>query len=174
MGGPYVVGRPTTHLYRSDDVRERPDFYDEANIHADTEVCFELLAEGNLGFVHEVLAFMRVRDGSETSRAERIDTYRSGWLRVLVKHGHHYLSDAELEEAIRDHVRRYRRFLGAQVLKFRGRDFWAFHRRQLAELGFPLGGLELLPEVLRFIGDPVLRHPLRTLRNVKNRAMGAS
>src|ERR1700678_1501181 len=50
----YVFGTPTTVLYRSDLVRSRDRFYDETNIHADTDVCFALLQRCDFAFVHQV------------------------------------------------------------------------------------------------------------------------
>ena len=60
----YPFGTATSLLYRSDLVRRRATFYNEMNIHADTEVCIELLKMCDFGFVHQVLAFTRVREHS--------------------------------------------------------------------------------------------------------------
>lgn len=169
LGGPYVFGPPTTVLYRSDIVRSRESFYDERNFHSDTEVCFEFLADRLFGFVHRVLAYIRVRDESMTTRAERIDSYRTGWLRVLLHHGHHYLEPDELERLIQQHLRSYRRFLGDELFKFRGDDFWSFHREQLADLGYPIRRLDMAREGARFLWDRIFRHPLRTVRNIGRR-----
>jgi len=40
----YVFGSQNSVLYRADLVRSRDPFYNEANIHPDTKVCFALLA----------------------------------------------------------------------------------------------------------------------------------
>ena len=57
LEGLYVFGSANAVLYRSDLVRSRDPFYNEANIHADTEVCFALLKTSDFGFVHQILTF---------------------------------------------------------------------------------------------------------------------
>jgi hypothetical protein len=51
----YVFGTATSLLYRSDLVRGRDPFYNEGNLHADMEVCLELLKACDFGFVHQFL-----------------------------------------------------------------------------------------------------------------------
>ena len=57
LGGPNVFGSTSSLLYRSDVVREMDPFYNEANIHADTESCYAALQRWDFGFVHQVLVF---------------------------------------------------------------------------------------------------------------------
>src|SRR5262245_5879467 len=59
LGEVYVFGTPTSLLLRSDVVRSREPFYDEASYprHCDTAVCYEILRGRDLGFVHQVLTF---------------------------------------------------------------------------------------------------------------------
>jgi glycosyltransferase involved in cell wall biosynthesis len=61
LDGLHVFGSANAVLYRADLVRARDPFYNEANIHADTEICFELLKTCDFGFVHQVLTYTRVR-----------------------------------------------------------------------------------------------------------------
>src|ERR1700746_4068566 len=60
----YVFGSANAVLYRAGLVRGKDPFYNEANIHADTEVCFTLLKTCDFGFVHQILTFTRVRSES--------------------------------------------------------------------------------------------------------------
>jgi glycosyltransferase involved in cell wall biosynthesis len=50
----YVFGSPTSLLMRSDLVRSRPVFYDEASfaLEADRAVCYDILKTSDFGFVH--------------------------------------------------------------------------------------------------------------------------
>src|SRR5438552_9912488 len=70
----YLFGSANSVLYRADLLRRDERFYNEANIHADTEACFALLVASDFGFVHQVLAFTRVRAGSETARSLDLHT----------------------------------------------------------------------------------------------------
>ena len=112
----YVFGTPTTVLYRSDLVRGRHAFYNEADIHADTEVCFELLKKCDFGFVHQVLAFTREREGSVSTRAADIHAYFGSMLYILTTHGKEYLTATELEQSLNAHLSAYYKFLGKNML----------------------------------------------------------
>ena len=155
-GGPYVFGTPTAVLYRSDIVRGRDPFYNEANFHADSEVCFDVLERHDFGFVHQVLTYRRMQDGSLTTRSQDLNTYLPGVLLELVRYGPKYLAPAELEERIRAHLRDYYRYLGKQVYRRRGRDLWRYHRDKLADLGFPMRRTRVTAAALGIALDALL------------------
>jgi glycosyltransferase involved in cell wall biosynthesis len=62
--GIYLFGSPTTVMFRADLVRGRAPFYVEGRLFEDAEVCFELLAGCDFGFVHQVLSFTRTENDS--------------------------------------------------------------------------------------------------------------
>ena len=74
LGGPYVFGSPTSILIRSDEVRKRPTFYNEANPHCDIETCFDILRDRDFGFVHQVLTFTREHAEAESTFYNRFGT----------------------------------------------------------------------------------------------------
>jgi glycosyltransferase involved in cell wall biosynthesis len=143
LGGPYVFGTPTSLLFRSDIVRSRHAFYNEDNLHADTEACLEFLAHHNFGFVHQVLTYSRVQHDSATGLSQRFNTYLPGSLYVLKKYGSWYLDEAEFERVFRERMRNYYRYLGRQVYKRRKREFWSYHQEKLAELDLPLSWIRV-------------------------------
>jgi len=161
LGGPYVFGTPTSLLFRSDIVRSRNEFYNEDNLHADTEACLEFLAQYNFGFVHQVLTYSRVQENSATGLSRRLNTYFPGSLYVLKKYGSSYLNRVEYAHAFRARMRNYYRYLGAQVYKGRERDFWSYHQEKLAQLGYPLSWLRLAAYAVPPLFD-ALRSPVRT------------
>jgi len=138
LGGPYVFGAPTSVLYRADLVRDRPAFFNESNLHADTEVCFELLKTHDFGFVHQVLTFTRTQDGSLNSFSKDINSNLPASVHYLLKYGPDYLTPGELDERVTLRLRQYYAFLGASVLQRRERSFWDFHKNKLRDLGLPL------------------------------------
>jgi glycosyltransferase involved in cell wall biosynthesis len=138
LGGPYVLGTPTSVLFRSTLVRSRHAFYNESNPHFDDEGCVEFLEHHDFGFVHQVLSFRREHEGSLTSYSDRINTYTPALLLLLLKHGSKYLSASELEVRIREVVGEYYAYLGKELLKGRDAEFWRYHRGKLRELGYPL------------------------------------
>jgi glycosyltransferase involved in cell wall biosynthesis len=156
LGGPYVFGTATSLLFRSDIVRSREAFYNESNLHADSEACFELLEHHDFGFVHQVLTFSRVKPDSLTSFSKRFNTYLPDRLYILMKHGPKYLTTDELKHQIDESFRDYYNYLGIEVFKRRDRKFWSFHRKKLAMLGYPLSTARLVAYAVYSAMDVVL------------------
>jgi glycosyltransferase involved in cell wall biosynthesis len=119
LGGRYLFGSPTSLLIRSGLIRARQKFYNERNLHADTEVCYELLRETDFGFVHQVLTFTRRHNEAATTFANRMKTHVPGKLLVLLKYGEYYLDDDEFEKLLGMLIRRYVRSLFKGVLQLR-------------------------------------------------------
>lgn len=132
LNGLYVFGSPNSVLYRSDLVRNKDPFFNEANVHADTEVCFVLLKTSDFGFIHQVLTFTRVRLGSRTATSTEMQTCFAGMLQILVTLGPDYLSPHELEDLLQRHISEYYRFLGKSLLLGQNKTI-DYHRRKLIE-----------------------------------------
>lgn len=143
FGGPYVFGAPTAHMIRSDLVRGREHFYNESNLHADAEVCFDLLKSCDFGFVHQVLCYSRKRDESMTMVSKDLNSMLAGTLYDIVKYGPFYLTPAEMQRCLKVHLRRYYNFLGRCVWQGRDKQFWAYHKKKLSEVGLGLNRLRL-------------------------------
>jgi len=142
--GPHLLGAPTPLMYRADVVRSRYSFFREPALHADAEACLQVLEHHDYGFVHQVLTFIRVREVSLTSNADRLNVYIPDILEFLINFGPTCFSAQELRERIQDQLALYYNFLGFQVFRQRDREFWAFHRDRLAELGLPLNKARLM------------------------------
>jgi hypothetical protein len=171
LGGPYVYGTPSSVLFRSDIVRSRHAFFNEDNLHADTEACLEFLEHSNFGFVHQVLSYSRVQEGSVTGLSQRFNTYFPGSLYVLKKYGPRYLDEEELARVVRERLRNYYRYLGGQVYKGRNLDFWVYHQEKLARLGYPLSWLR----VGAYAAPPLfaaLQSPIRTFDAILDKLRG--
>jgi glycosyltransferase involved in cell wall biosynthesis len=143
LGGPYVFGNSTSLLFRSDIVRSRHAFFNESNIHCDSEACLEFLEHHDFGFIHQILSVHGVREDSVTSGAIQMQTFLPWSLRALVIYGPKYLTGEERESLIRKHLRLYYRQLGEQIYHRRSREFWNFHKNQLAALGYPMSTTRL-------------------------------
>jgi glycosyltransferase involved in cell wall biosynthesis len=158
LEGQYVFGSPSSLLIRSDLIRERPRFYNEENLHADLEVCFDILLSADLGFVHQVLTYTRRHRDAVTWEAGRLNTYIGGWLRVLLVYGPFYLTADERERRLGWWLRRYALFLSKALVqgKFRERKFREVHGTTLEILRSSLS----LTDVARAcLAEPVLRRP---------------
>jgi glycosyltransferase involved in cell wall biosynthesis len=135
LEGQYVFGTQTSVLYRADIVRSRDPFYEESNVHSDTEVCYALLKNADFGFVHQVLTYTRVRPGSLNARSLELQTSWAAILNLLVNHGSDYLTPDELKHRLARHLSAYYCFLGKSLLMRRDRNFWDYHTKQLSQSG---------------------------------------
>ncbi len=164
-----VFGTSTSHLYRSDLVRRRDQFYNEANFHADREACIELLKNCDFGFVHQVLTFTRGRT-AESLSSMAIDSQMilGCELQTLVSYGRDFLSDSEFTYCKNRLLSRYYNFLSISLLRGR-RDakFWDFHKRKLDEtVGFSRA--RLASAVIARLCKAVL-NPYETIAKLRER-----
>jgi glycosyltransferase involved in cell wall biosynthesis len=136
LGECYVFGSPSSVLLRATDIRARSSFYNEQNLHADTEVCFDLLREADLGFVHQILTRTRIHDEAVTSSAVRINTFHDAWLSIHIKYGELYLGRREYQRWLVRRLGRYAVFLAKAVIKAKYRDprFRKHHQVALGRL----------------------------------------
>jgi glycosyltransferase involved in cell wall biosynthesis len=160
LGGEYVFGNPTTILVRSDLIRRKDAFYDEANLHADYAICFEVLQQSDFGFVHQVLSFARVHEDSISSFSQDFNSYLLGTLAVLLKYGQTLLTEKEFRDRKNFRMRLYYQFLAKSAFRLRQREFWDFHRKWMRMLGEPIRPGRLIGSMLGEFGDTLL-HPAR-------------
>ena len=137
-GGVDVFGTPTAQLYRADLVRRRSKFFNEQNLHADTEACLDVLQDSDFGFVHQVLSYSRPRPQSNDAFANSFETRVLGGLMIFLKYGPIYLNRDEYAYYLKNRVQDYHRVLAKNVLRCRATDFWRFHEEKLSALGLKL------------------------------------
>jgi glycosyltransferase involved in cell wall biosynthesis len=130
----YVFESANAVLYRSDLVRNKPGFYNEKNIHADTESCFALLRSNDFGFVHQILTYTRLRPESLKASSADFQTHLAGTLHVLCTYGQHYLSPTDLARILKNHLSEYYRFLGKCFLRG-DHKILNHHKEKLLEAG---------------------------------------
>jgi glycosyltransferase involved in cell wall biosynthesis len=136
LGGPYVFGSQSSVLFRSDLVRSHDPFYNESNMHADSEACFELLKDCDFGFVHQVLTFSR--DNRPESRLRvswNLNTAAASMLHELITYGLYYLTAEEYMTCRKTTVSKYYEFLTTSFLERRNSEFWDYHKSKLLEDG---------------------------------------
>ena len=172
LGGPYVFGSPTSLLIRSDIVRNRDLFYDEARFpfFSDTAVCYEILQEWDFGFVHQVLTFTRRHNETQTTRARRLDIINH--LILLKEYGRLYLGQGEYERCFQARLQSYYSYLGNKLPKTRDKTFWNYQRTTFERIGCRLEWTEVvkaaLQEKLGIILFPAKKMLKRSLPDKKN------
>jgi hypothetical protein len=162
LGNLYVFGTPTAILFRSDLVRASDSFYDESNPHCDSEVCLKILTSWDFGFVHQVLTYIRKREGSEVALCKRINTLAPNRIDRLLKFGPAVLSPGELEACLKRFLAEYYHYLAESVFACREREFWIFHWEKMKSIGYPLSLSRLFTAVCATAVDYLL-NPKRTI-----------
>ncbi|MDH5740665.1 MAG: glycosyltransferase [Nitrospira sp.] len=165
LGRPYVFGNPTSILLRSDVVRESDPFYDEANSHRDSEACLRILRKWDFGFIHQVLTYNRLREGSGRSFSQRYNTHLPNYIDRLLKFGPAVLNQEELHGRLTHYLSKYYDYLALSVFMRREKEFWAFHREKMKDIGQPLSLLKLGTAVCVKVMDCLL-NPKRTVEGL--------
>jgi glycosyltransferase involved in cell wall biosynthesis len=152
----YVFGSANSLLYRADLVRSHDPFFNEENIHADTEACFALLKVSDFAFVHQVLTYTRVRPNSLTSVSENLQTNWAGMLKILMTQGRNYLTDDEWQQRLKKEMSGYYRFLGKRLLRCRDSRFWQWHRSVIEATGIGFSRTRVVQGTLIEICEAIL------------------
>jgi glycosyltransferase involved in cell wall biosynthesis len=156
-GGLDVFGTPTAQLYRADLVRRRSKFFNEQNLHADTEACLDVLQDSDFGFVHQVLSYSRPRPESNDAIANSFETRVLGGLMIFLKFGPIFMNREEYAHYLKIRVKEYHRVLARNVLRCRSTAFWRFHEETMSALGLKLDRSLLAVSVVREFVRMLLR-----------------
>ncbi|HEY6005011.1 MAG TPA: glycosyltransferase family 2 protein [Anaeromyxobacter sp.] len=168
----FMVGSPTSVLYRADVLRARTPFFEAGRLHPDTELAYEILLEHDLGFVHQVLSFIRT---DNVSISTAVKDFRPNLLDRLIVTERYAARALAPEEASRTRAavrREYFRYLAGALFRRMPRRFWEYHRAGLASVGLALRRRDLAPGVLRELARIAL-DPLTTARRIA-RARGSA
>lgn len=163
--GLWVFGSPTAVMYRSSLIRKGEPFYDESQLHEDTDKCMKILEEWDFGFVHQVLSFSRA-DNASISYAVRSHDPRALDRYINVKrYAATFLASDEAGALLRKSRSVYYRALAHHALRFRGREFWRYHQAGLKTLGEKVDWPYL---VLQCVGEVIWKavNPCSTLLEV--------
>jgi len=161
----FGFGSPTSILYRADLVRNRKEFYPNPSPHSDTSACFKELQHCDFGFVYQVLSYERVHAGTQSSASQAINRISSALLNDVIQYAPLYLSKDEFAITLEKTLRYYYDYLAVNMLKFRGKSFWEYHKRRLEELGFPITPTKLLKAFISK-GLRELKSPLQAMKKV--------
>jgi glycosyltransferase involved in cell wall biosynthesis len=160
-----VFGNPSSTLIRCDAIRRRPAFYQEPKEiqqAIDIQACLEVLKDGDIGFVHQVLTFSRLHTGSfSTSLAAFMLEYPER-LHFLQQFGSFYLDDDEYKMVWKEAVAEYARMLALCLFFGKPSDFWEYHRRQQKLLGIAITPLTIAREACWRVVLSITR-PIRRL-----------
>jgi glycosyltransferase involved in cell wall biosynthesis len=83
-----ISGSLGTPLYRVDTLKRISPIlhvFNEQNIHSDTELAHDVMSCSKIGFVYQVLSYIRRHNETETATAKKYNTYLNGGERDLYK-----------------------------------------------------------------------------------------
>jgi len=162
----FVFGSPSNLLLRADLVRARPAFYNESFMHADTEVCYDLLRYWDFGFVHQVLTGTRLHSQSQTSQLGSVqNTFAAEGLAMLVKYGPELFSPNEFRAVMEDRLAMHYRFLVQNCCRSNPLAFLRFHYDRLQSMGMTLEFSRLLSALGQEMRHTLLE-PKRLFKNI--------
>jgi glycosyltransferase involved in cell wall biosynthesis len=144
LDGFQLFGSPTSIIYRADLIRNKKKFYNEDNLHADLEVCFELMQSNDFGFVHQVLTFTRRHNESETSKAKFFNTNDVSKFLLIKRYGPEYLDNREFQFVMKKYINSYYEKVAWKVAKLwlierspRRNEYLNFQKSRMKEIGLP-------------------------------------
>jgi len=141
LGTAYPFGSQSTVLYGADAVRKRsPSFFPENRFFMDVDIAFRLLADGDFGFVHQVLTYSRYQAETITDVASHFNSWPLLHYLMLEQYGRDFLSAEEFERRYNQVTAAMYRGLGEQWLKDvvrreKKKGFWEFQRQHLGDIG---------------------------------------
>lgn len=141
LGTVYPFGSQSTVMYGADAVRKRgPTFFPENRFFFDVDIAFRLLADGDFGFVHQVLTFSRYQADAVTDVASHFNSWPLLHYLMVEQYGRDFLSTEEFEKRYAEVTAEMYRGLGEQWLKDlvrreKKKGFWEFQRKHLGDIG---------------------------------------
>jgi glycosyltransferase involved in cell wall biosynthesis len=125
----YILGMPTTLLFRANALRALDRWFRSELFYDDVDLCFRLLRKWQYGFVHQVLAFVRVDNDGIFSGYREFD-YFDAFLHFLAQdYGEDFMEGSAAKVLRTTFERAYYRRLAHAVFSIRGRRYWEFNKR---------------------------------------------
>lgn len=156
--GIWVFASPTTVMYRSSLIKKGQPFYDESQLHEDTQKCMEILKDWDFGFVPQVLSFSRLENESISSKVRYFQPDVLDRYITVQRHAAAFLAADEATELKNALKLQYYRILAHEALRGRTRAFWQYHKTGLSTLGGtidrPYLALQVARELFWMVGNP--------------------
>lgn len=157
-----VTGGPTATMLRSSLVRERRPLYQEGFRHEDEEAMFWMLSRSDFAFVHQVLTFSRVSQGSRWDWSDKLNSHGPENIVFLLRYGPLVLDESEYRARLRARLRSYmwwhvRQF--PRVSRLRDPEFFELHCVKRDQILAEADGDPEVVIAMRFVGTLLLRRP---------------
>jgi hypothetical protein len=169
LGGPLVMGAPTTVLYRSDIVRFEERFFPGSALSADISACYRSLQHHDFGFVHQILSFERIHNEQLSAEKVRLNAFLLDPVGFLADYGRFFLSNDEFEERFDVLLDDYYYNMVASAFKNRySEKFWNYHKGRLKEIGVKFDRSRFMRAVIQKMID-LLCNPKQSIEKMLSR-----
>jgi hypothetical protein len=159
-------------MYRADLVRARNPFYRLDRPNEDTDVCFELLQECDFAFVHQVLTYLRPRQGSISAKTAQLRAWELADILYVERYAAACMTPAEFGKFRTWAWSRYYRQVAGRVLRSPFQPlpegFWEFHRDGLTSVGRTLSMARVARGMVEVLARSVIS-PTRSIRSLSGR-----
>lgn len=133
--GVWVFGSPTAVMYRSALLQKGKPFYDESQLHEDTDKCMEILEKWDFGFSHQVLSFSRADNESISSAVSSFQPNALDRYIIVQRYASRFLDPVEASAVKRQARKIYYCALAREAFRFRRARFWRYHQNGLMTVG---------------------------------------
>jgi glycosyltransferase involved in cell wall biosynthesis len=167
LGGLLIMGAPTSILYRSDIVRAEKKFFPGSAQSADISACFRSLQHHDFGFVHQVLAYLRIHDEALSDEQGHLRAYPLDRIAFVRDYGNSFLTREEYDRRLNellDHY--YYDVLASAFVKRYPKKFWSYHKGRLEEIGLPYDRGRYVRAVIRKMID-LACNPKQTIEKAR-------
>ena len=165
LNSTYLFGAPTNLLFRAKALRDETVCFHADVCSEDADLCMRVLRKWSFGFVHQVLAFVRLDDTGAYSKIRDFD-HRPAWMYFAIQaYGGDYFNGNELLEIRRTCERRYFDCLGRAIVTGRSKAYWDFHRGLFRAAGMKLRLRDIFVPAARNLIDLAL-NPKSTIEKL--------
>lgn len=168
----FVLGTPSSILYRASLIRGHDQFYEPPDDYSDLTASYKLLSQHDFGFVHQVLTYTRIRPGSMFTFANALQSKYACLLYIITKYGRTFLGERDAKAALERLLSKYYRVLGREAFRRFDRGFWEYHKIKLNASGVGFSYVRLAKATFMVFIDAVL-NPKRTAERLLRRHMAS-
>jgi len=153
----YIFGTPSTLLFRASALREEKAWFKPGIFYDDVELCLRVLSKWKLGFVHQVLSFVRDDNGGFFSKVRTMDHEPAFRFFLLLEHGSTFFNAKILAPMLKLSRKQYlQRLAYSLFIARRDSQYLQFHQALFKTNGLALRRRALLWPLLGVLAKPAI------------------
>jgi hypothetical protein len=160
LGGP-----PTSQLYRAAALRTLDVWFRPEVFYDDVDLLARLLIRWNYGYVHQILSFVRSENDGILDAYYDLDFVPAERHFLITDYGTTFGGGEWLDSLSAHWARTYYSCLAKAVIRWRGKDYWDFHRRAFRARGSSISRRLLVSAIAYQLADICL-NPKSTIEKL--------